>query len=101
MTSAKDRMRARIAQLTDAQIVSSYAMAARLFAVDPAKDTDNALIITMGFLDYEILQRGIPACEHCSVPTAANWHDKSLHEAGPVADLAEALTGMVVKAATV
>jgi|SRR5829696_1107846 len=102
MSTAKEKMRARIAAMTTPQIVSAYRDAAQRFEANPQGPDSNELIIVMGFLDFEILERDIPACLECAVPTAANWHATSMHDDKdtPAGKLADALADAAMAAAT-
>ncbi len=83
---------------TDRQIVTDYKKAARQFADNPQGPDSSALIITMGWMDAEMLNRPhIECCKDCSVPLAAKYHIRQLHNPD-VAVVAEALTDAAMAA---
>ncbi len=100
-TTARERLAARVAQYTTAQIVVAYRTAAQRFERNPrGRDADELLII-LSALDVETTHRDIPCCPECSVPTAARWHATSLHDtSSPAGQLANALTNAALAVAT-
>lgn len=85
-------MRAKIGALTDRRLVECYVISAKTFEASPQGPDADAHLTILGMMDLETLRRDMPCCDDCSVPLAADWHAKSMHDAeSPTNRLAAAI----------
>lgn len=98
-TSARDKLKARIAALKTPNLIEYYGLIARKLEAAPSGPGASEYIIILGMMDCETLDRNIPCCPQCSVPDAAKFHATSLHDTGSPADqVADALTDAAMTA---